>query len=284
MQVGVHHLGRSLGEYIRTQHNTLELLDVDGIEPCIQDAQGTLLVGGQRLVGVAVQGVYLGNHGLVVRGDKLGAVVEIGLEAVIVCRVVGSGEHHAGIGIQLADGKGNFRCGAGTVEQGAVAAQVGGNLSAILGEIAGEVARVVAYHNHRLAAGALGFHEAAHIGDETTHGAAYVEIVHAGRAHAGELRTAIHAALALLCDGHHRADGAATQTTGTEGQCLVESVVDFGPFTGFHQLLNGGGNHRVLGAAGQQLNILQGGLQQLAFSHGLLQCINNSCIHTWRAL
>ena len=281
MQVGVYHLGRGLGEDIGAQHDALELLDVDGIELSAEDAELALLVGGQGVVHVGGEGVHLGNHGLIVRGDELGAVVEVGLEAVVVSGVVGSGEHYARVGIQLADGEGNLGGGAGAVEQGAVATQVGGDAGAVFGEVAGEVAGVVAHHDEGLAAGAFGLHKAAHVGDETAHGATHVEVVHAGGAHAGELGAAIDAAVALLSGGHHGADGAATQTTCAECQGLVEAVVELGPFAGLHQLGNGCGHHGVLGATGQQLNVFKRGFQQLAIGHSLLQRIENRCIlHT----
>ena len=88
-------------------------------------------------------GVHLGDDGFVVRGHDLAAIVPVGLVAVILLRVVRGGHHHAGLAVQMADGKRQFGRGAQVLEKVAMNAVGSHHLGGHLGEVAAVVARVV---------------------------------------------------------------------------------------------------------------------------------------------
>ena len=133
--------------------------------------------------------------------------------------------------------------------------------------------------NHGLAAAAFSLDEAAHVGDETAHGATYVEIVHAGGTDARKLGAAIDAAFTLFRRHNDHADGATAESASAKGEGFVEAVIELGPFAAFDEFGNGGGGDGILSATEQQADIFQRGGEKLAFCHGLLKR-GNECIHT----
>ena len=85
-------------------------------------------------------GLYLGDRihlvddALVVGLDDLGAVVPVGLVAVVLGRIVGGGYHYAGVAAQGSDGVGQFRGGTQTGEQVGLEAVGGEDAGGGLGE------------------------------------------------------------------------------------------------------------------------------------------------------
>ncbi len=78
-----------------------------------------------------------------------------------------------------------------------------------------------------------------HVGDEPTDGAGDVVIVHRRGTNAGKLRPPVRAACALLDLGDSPANGAATESTGSEGEGLEKSVVEFLVISLINQLFHG---------------------------------------------
>ena len=180
----------------------------------------------QRFVVLAGDGVHLADDAVGVGIDDLRAVVEVGLEAVVVRRVVAGGEDDAGIGAEFAHGEGKLRRRARAFEEIGVAAEIRADLGAELREIAREMAGVMGEDEHRLA---VRSGELFRIGDQAADGAAEVVEIHRRGADAGMLRAAVRSAGSLLRLGDDAADGASAQAAGAEGEGFEKAVVEFLP-------------------------------------------------------
>ncbi len=211
------------------------------------------------------------------RGNKLGAVAEIGLEAVVVGGVVAGGQHNAGVRIQFTDGKGDFRRGAGAVEQIDVAAQVRADSGTEFGKVTGEMARIVPDDQPGLSSRVCGLHVFFHIDDQAAHRTPHVEVIHAGRSHAGIFRTAVDAALSFFRSRDHIADGASAEPPRAESQGFVKTVIQFLPLSGGGQFLHGLARHGRFRSRQKKADVGQGRFQKPTLFHGIrqgfVQCI-----------
>ena len=284
VEVGKDDFCGCLGEDVRAEDDAFEAVCVDGVEFGAEDAEGALGVFGEGGEGVGGEGVYFCDDGFVVRGDELCSVVKVCFEAVVVGGVVGCGDDDAGICVKFSDGEGDFRCGAGAIEEGAVAAEGGGDAGAEFGEVAGEVAGVVTDDDEGFAAGCFLFDKAAYVGDEAAHGSAYVKVVHGGGTDAGELGAVVGTTVSLFCGGDDGADGATPETTCAEGECFEEAVVEFCPFLFFDELGDGCGDDGVRGAGGEESDVFQGCGEEFSLGDGLFQSCEYSGIHHMRVL
>ena len=110
---------------------------------------------------------------------------------------------------------------------------LGCNLGAELGEIAREVARVMAEHKGWLATGRC---RSFRVGNKPANRAADIVEIHCRGSNAWMLGPPVGPADALLGFCDHSADGASTQTTGAKGEGFVKTIVELAPMTIGRQL------------------------------------------------
>ena len=91
VQIGEDHLGGRAFEQLRLEQQGLEPLDVAFIHFAAEHGDGATLAFRKRFVGFGNHRVHLGDDAGGVRIDDLGTVVEVGLEAIVMRRVVRGG-------------------------------------------------------------------------------------------------------------------------------------------------------------------------------------------------
>ena len=278
VEVGVNDFSSPLVEKFRTEQHRFQAVHVNAVKGGIQHMKGSAPVFRQRFIFFGSQGIDLLDHGLVMRRHKLGPIIEVSLETVVMGGVVAGGQHHAGIRMEFPDSKGDFRSGARTVEQVNVTTQVRADFCAEFGKVTGKVARVVSDDQAGLPARVRSLHMLVHINNQATHGPPHIEVVHAGGSHAGIFRAAVHAAVPLLGPGYDAADGASPQPPRSEGQRFVKTVVQLLPFPGGNQFLYGLACYGGFGSIQQKADIGPGRLQKLPFFNGIHQGFVQ-CIH-----
>ena len=138
------------------------------------------------------------------RVHDLRAVVEVGLEAIIMSGVMRCGDDDSRICPQFADGEGELRSGTRAVEEVGIAAEVGAGFCTKFCEVSGEMACVVGKNENGfpVRTGKLFC-----VCDQPSNGATEIIKIHRCRAHTRVLRSAIWSADSLFGQRHHLADG-----------------------------------------------------------------------------
>ena len=207
-----------VGEWQGEEHLLVGVVDVRA------ECDGARAIGGGGVggdLGLRSGGDDAGGFGF----DELCAVVEVGFVAVVVWGVVAGGDDDAGLGAEVAHGKGEHGCGAGIREDVGVEALVVGNAGSEEAEFAGEVADVVCDDDGAFFAGEAGSDVAA----EAAGGTLDVGEVHHVGADGGFFGAGALCGGTAFGAGNDFADGASAQAAGAEGKSAEEAVVEFGP-------------------------------------------------------
>ena len=162
--------------------------------------------------------------------EDLAAVAEAALEAVVMGRVMARRDDHAGMGAEVADREAQLRRRTRAGEEVGLAAEFAPGAGDELGEVAGEVADVMGDDE---AGAGLGRGDMLPEADDR---AEHVDVVEAGRTDGGADRQALGVDFVGCGDP---ADRPAAHAAGTEGDALVESVLDFRPGAPVAQVLQG---------------------------------------------
>ena len=253
------------------QHHRLDTGKVLLVHVGAEHRQFTLLISRHGRVGLVLDRVDLFDDACGMRFDDARTIAEINFEAVVMGRIVTGGEHDAGIGAELTDSEGHFRCRAAAVEEIDVSAVFHGDPGTCLSEFRRKVARVVSEDDTRPAAetgiGAVGFG----IGHEATGGPPHVVIVHRIRSDAGMVRPLVRRGSALLSGGHHLANRAPAQAAGAKFQRLKEAVIELGPLAGCREFFNAGTINRVRAGCEQGQDVCVAGREELTGVSGGLE-------------
>ena len=231
-----------------------------------------LLHGGKR------HGVHLGDDAPVVRRCDLRPVGKVGLEAVVVRRIVAGRDDDTRMRLQMAHGEAELRGRARAVENDRLAAQPRPGGSSQLAEVPGEVAHVVCNDDLGLRRALLRREVFGDVAVQADHGPGQRELVEQVAAHGRVLGTAgggQHSGLGL---GRDLAAGAATHPAGAEFQVAVKAVVELGPLAALNELdealLRPGRQAglqpgiQVIGGARQQFAVLGGLFDLSSGGHG----------------
>ena len=140
-------------------------------------------------------------------------------------------DDHAGVGAEMADREAQLRGGAGAGEEVGLAAELRPGSGDQLSEMTGEVTDVMGDDQ---AGARLGGRD---VLPEADDGAEDVDIVEAGRADGGADRQALGIHFIGRRDPAHRP---AAHPPGTEGDSLIEAVLELGPGPAFAEIAQGG--------------------------------------------
>ena len=173
---------------------------------------------------------HFGDNRGVMRREHLSAVAEAALKTVVVRGIVTRGDHHAGVGAEMANGEAQLRSRTGTDEKIGFAAEFTPSTGDEFGEVAGEMADVM--RDDEAGAWLSG-------GDmlpESDDRAEDVDVVEAGGADGG---TNWHPLRIELVGGRDPADGTAAHATRSKRDTLIETVLDLRPGSAVAEVLEG---------------------------------------------
>ena len=173
--------------------------------------------------------IDLVDDAVVVRRDDLAAVLEIGLEAVVVRRVVARGDHHAAMGLQPAHRETELRGGTRRLENERHASEPGPGRRGQLAEMPREMPHVVGDDQlGRIIPRGAG-KESVHVAVEADRGAHVREIIHHVAADRRMLRRAQRTGLSGLALRGHDANRATAHPASAKFEIAVEAVVELAP-------------------------------------------------------